>query len=170
MRNATRIGLFVVLGGLPCLAAAEPCADIQDDAERLACYDAEHQAARRNTEQPPPAPSAAVETEPRPPKDTGPTVSADTDVAVPADAPADFGKRETPDRPPEYIEASIDTVTEAAGLDYLTLDNGQVWREIQDSHLRFRKGGRVTISEGALNSFDLRLEGYNKIAKVKRVR
>jgi hypothetical protein len=170
MRNSTRIGLFVVIGGLPGLAVARDCADIQDGAERLACYDAEHEAARRKNETPPPAPSDPSRAGSNPPPAPGREVSADTDVAVPADAPAEFGKKEMVDRPAEYIEASIEKVTEAGGLDYLTLDNGQVWREIQDSHLRFRPGGKVTISEGVLSSFDLKLQGYNKIAKVKRVR
>jgi hypothetical protein len=36
--------------------------------------------------------------------------------------------------------------------------------------LRFKEGRRVTISEGILNSYDLKMEGYNKVVKVKRVR
>jgi hypothetical protein len=177
MRNSTRFGLLAVLCGLPGVTFAKQCADIHDDAERLACYDAEHRAARHVTEAPPTAPPAPAVVETPPPTEAPPPTKAppakappDSEAAVPAEAPAEFGKREVPERPPEFIEASIEKVVEAGGLDYLTLDNGQVWREIQDSHLRFRKGGKVTISEGVLNSYDLQLEGYNKITKVKRVR
>ena len=47
---------------------------------------------------------------------------------------------------------------------------GQIWREVEDSNFRFREGRKVTISEGILGSFDLQMEGYNKIVKVRRVR
>jgi hypothetical protein len=41
---------------------------------------------------------------------------------------------------------------------------------LTDSRMRFREGRKVTISEGIMNSYDLKMEGYNKAVKVKRVR
>ena len=88
--------------------------------------------------------------------------------AVSAD---DFGKRERVEAPTQSITATITRVQEAGNVDYLYLDNGQVWRETGgDSGVRFKEGKTVTITEGVLDSYDLKMEGRNKKAKVKRVR
>ena len=36
--------------------------------------------------------------------------------------------------------------------------------------MRFKEGRKVTITEGILSSYDLKMEGYNKKVKVKRHR
>lgn len=56
------------------------------------------------------------------------------------------------------------------GIDYLTLDNGQVWREIEDYRKRFREGDRVTITPGTFSSYDLYFDGSKRRIKVKRLR
>jgi hypothetical protein len=159
---------LVLLVGLPGLSLAQPCQDIRDDAERLACYDAQNAPAPAAEVPTPSAVPAAVavpaatptpEPEPEPARDLS-AVSAD-----------DFGKRERVEAPTQSITATITRVQEAGNVDYLYLDNGQVWRETGgDSGVRFKKGKTVTITEGVLGSFDLTMEGRNRKAKVKRVR
>jgi hypothetical protein len=159
--------IAVLFHGLPGLTFADVCTDIEDDKARLACYDA----LNRDS-----APAAAEVTQPEPSPqgvEQGdlPDHATEGAAVVEAGSPDEFGVREPPDGPKEYIEATIVKIDSADGrVDYLQLDNGQVWREIGDSRLRFKEGRRVTISEGILNSYDLKMEGYNKVVKVKRVR
>lgn len=159
--NPSRI--LVVLIGLPGLTLAQVCTDIEGDTERLACYDAKKNEAYSTipeVEQDHPTPAEATVREPD--NRAGTTIAADT--------PDEFGRKEPFDAPKEYIEASIVEIVTSGNLDYLRLDNGQVWREVEDSHMRFKEGRKVTITEGILNSFDLKMEGYNKMVKVTRIR
>ncbi|NCF73152.1 MAG: hypothetical protein GWP67_06580 [Gammaproteobacteria bacterium] len=164
--NPSRV--LVLLIGLPSLTLAQVCTDIEDNTERLACYDANNEAsstlpkvlaapAEQNV------PPALAETPAREPDNR-----AGTKIA--AEAPDDFGREEPFDAPREYIEANIIEIATAGEIDYLRLDNGQVWREVEDSHMRFKEGRKVTITEGILSSYDLKMEGYNKKVKVKRHR
>lgn len=191
------LNLIFLMSCLPGLAFAQTCADIQDDTERLACFDvagnctsiqsvterlacwdraraggddlpslpAEER--REVPVQPPSAQAQVLE-----PVD-GSVVDGDSGVVetVSADSPDKFGEKKPLDAPKEYIEATIVEIkTTGLKIDYLRLDNGQVWRETQDSRMRFKEGRKVTITEGILNSYDLQMEGYNKIVKVKRIR
>jgi hypothetical protein len=71
----------------------------------------------------------------------------------------------------EIIEAVIVEVrTNVRDIDYLSLDNGQIWRETEDSLVRFRVGRKVTIKEGIFGSRNLTMEGIDRNAKVKRVK
>jgi hypothetical protein len=164
--NASKV--LVALIGFPGLALAQVCTNIEDDNERLACYDAINEASSSIPE----VPAAPAEQQATP-------ALAETSVREPdsrtgnmiaADAPGDFGKKEVFDAPREYIEASIVEITTSGNVDYLRLDNGQVWREVVDSHMRFKVGRKVTITEGILSSYDLKMEGYKKMIKVKRIR
>ncbi len=169
---------LILLVGVPGLSLAQPCTDIKDDAERLACYDAQN-APTPAAEAPLPSASPAaaaipaVTPAPEPEPEVVPMVEPEPEPArelseVSSD---DFGKRERLEAPTQSITASIVRVQEAGNVDYLYLDNGQVWRETGgDSGIRFKEGKSVTITEGVLGSYDLRMEGRNRKAKVKRVR
>ena len=156
---------LILLLGLPGLSLAQVCTEIEDDAERLACYDtrskasspapAEQQVQPATAEAPAPEPAA--------------TATAETPAQESA-APEEFGRKEPLDAPREYIEATIVEIATSGEVDYLRLDNGQVWREVEDSRMRFKEGRKVTITEGVLSSYDLKMEGYNNIIKVRRVR
>jgi hypothetical protein len=142
--------IAVVLLGLPGLTFAEVCADIEEDEARLACYDAQSNgSAAAPAELEPPAPSSQIAEE-----SVSPERPKDAETAVEAGSSEKFGIRESDDDPKEYVR----------------LDNGQVWREVTDSRMRFKEGRKVTITEGIMSSYDLRMEGYNKVVKVKRVR
>ena len=163
----TRLGLFALLLGVPAAASAQECAEIEDSAERLACYDAKYQSTPSAPEEAgAPAPGDSAEPAPAP----APAPPAERVAPVAAAVPDEFGKEEPLDAPREFIEASIVEVAAPGMVRYLHLDNGQVWREVEASNLRFRKGRKVTITEGILNSYDLKMEGQNSIVKVRRVR
>ena len=148
-------GILLILISFPLVVHAEVCADIQDDAKRLACYDTRDRAAPGSPEQAADAVDAPA------------IPSAESAPAAPENS-QDFGKRETPERDKLSIEATIAEVVTAGDIDYLRLDNGQVWREVENNNMRFKVGRKVTITEGILNSYDLKMEGFNKIVKVRR--
>jgi hypothetical protein len=158
--------IAVLLLGLPGLTFAEVCADIEDDEARLACYDAESKGSA-----PAPAEPAQPETSPQGADESAtPEIPEESATAVAAQSPDEFGIRDSGDGPKEYVEGTIVEILKSGQLEYIRLDNGQVWRELTDSRMRFREGRKVTISEGIMNSYDLKMEGYNKAVKVKRVR
>jgi hypothetical protein len=158
--------IAVVLLGLPGLTFAEVCADIEEDEARLACYDAQSNgSAAAPAELEPPAPSSQIAEE-----SVSPERPKDAETAVEAGSSEKFGIRESDDDPKEYVEGTIVEILKSGQLEYVRLDNGQVWREVTDSRMRFKEGRKVTITEGIMSSYDLRMEGYNKVVKVKRVR
>jgi hypothetical protein len=162
--NSSKMAVLVL--GLPALTFAQVCTDIEDDTARLACYDAlnkESEPAAIDVEQPDPSEQA-------PGGSRSAESPGETATVVEADSPDEFGKREADDGPREYVEGTIVEIIKSGDIYYLKLDNGQVWREVTNSTMRFREGRAVTITEGILNSYDLQMEGYNKIVKVKRVR
>lgn len=163
-----RTSLIAVLISLPGLTAAQVCTDIKDDAERLACYDARNNppAKTSNASAPPAKAPATPPVTERP----APVPPEPANGPVASSSPGDFGRKESTEKPKQFIEARIVTVTTSGLIRYLRLDNGQVWREVENSNLRFKEGRTVTITDGILDSYDLQMEGYNKIIKVKRVK
>ena len=157
--NPSKFALILIGLHGPVLAGQD-CSEIEDNQERLACYDAS------NPKAAPALLPDAAKADPAPAS----RQAVESSAPVEAGAPEQFGTKEIEERPNEYIEARIVEVKESANRHYLRLDNGQVWREIEDGTLRFKEGRKVTITEGILNSFDLKMEGQNAIVKVKRVK
>lgn len=178
-RNMKSKTALVLLAGLPGIAWAGDCSDIEDDMERLRCYDAQNAPREVATDVVPAQPAPPAEETPAPTPAPAPAPAAapasvpepETAETVRAASPDDFGKGEPIDAPREFIEARIDRITTSGAKEYYWLDNGQVWRQAGGSNrMRYRKGDKVTITEGVLGSFDLKVEGRNKIIKVTRVR
>ena len=132
------------------------CAAIGDDAARLACYDRIFRAPAAAK-----APSTTVGT-----AATTAVAPASTAV-VPAAAkpPDDFGLTEAakrardPERAKEEKSESVTATVAAvgrrpAGELVVTLDNGQVWTQVEvDQRARVAAGDTVTIKRGALSSY-----------------
>lgn len=139
------------------------CAGEKDDARRLACFDAAVVRARN------PASS---------PAGTAATAAA---VAAPLSKEEKFGlrgdlKQEKAKVAPELAEIQElkAQVTKVAvkphGELVLTLDNGQVWYEIQTSSgIRVKAGDQVTIKAGALGSYSI-VAPNGRSSKVTRSR
>jgi hypothetical protein len=169
---------------LACFDALRPCADVAAPADRLRCYDRARRAWWTAQERSPVAgspssgagASAPRAGDGRPPVPTPPVPKAPTpaedarDVDAPPVASDDFGLEQREERAEERLEATIAEVQrDRSGHHYLRLDNGQIWRENTPGRLRYQVGDRVTIERGALGSFDLRLEGARRSAKVRRL-
>ncbi len=143
------------------------CAGEQDDARRLACFDAA--AARARAQPAPPVESAA------------PAAAATAAAVVPLSKEDRFGlrgdlKEEKTKQTPELAELQElrATVTKVAAKPHgelvLSLDNGQVWYEIQaNSGIRVKTGDQVTIRSGALGSYSV-VAPNGRSSKVTRVR
>ena len=97
---------------------------------------------------------------------------AQQDASAEANAEDEFGKRwRDGDEPMDFIEATIvELKSNPFKVDYMRLDNGQVWREISDSRVRFKVGDKVIITEGILGSFDLQTDSSSQFIKVKRLK
>ena len=50
----------------------------------------------------------------------------------------------------------------------ITLDNGQVWKQIDGSNLRLRVGDAVEIERASLGSFMLKKQGSKRSMRVSR--
>ena len=154
---------------VPAIAAAEEpsaslraCRSLQDDAKRLACYDREVDRLGAQTASAGAAPAAP---------------------AAPAQTPEErFGRtgamnREESDRMAQEsrelgeLRATISEIwTRADGLMVLTLDNGQIWKQIRpDSQFRLKAGEKVRIQPAALGSYLLSGES-KRSTRVSRVK
>jgi hypothetical protein len=110
---------------------------------------------------------------------------SDEKAAAPGN-PANFGAERIPEgqavageppkpRPVNNVTASVTAVSYSAnGRFIVTLDNGQVWRQIDgDSTVaRFENNKHyiVTISRGLIGSYNLVIKGQTALFKVKRVK
>ena len=178
-------GSVAFASGASTTDSLEACRNIVDDTERLACYD------RIALPETSPATAAAPEpvaTSARPTRDPDPP-------PTPSDPPAGEGSREdgnvvqrglgrlrglfgrdepAVEKPPELdsIEAQVvNFVKLARGNHSLTLEDGQVWREIEvKRRARYRVGDAVVIARGALGSYNLSSERTGHRVKVRRIR
>lgn len=147
-------GAHAADGGSP-----QHCAAMADDRERLACYDGIYRA--------PAGPVAAAAGSGKSAAAPAATTAVAPAAVVPAAAaPADdFGLTEAakrardPERAKEEMSESL-TATVAtvarrpAGELIVTLDNGQVWTQVDvDQRARVAVGDTVTIKRGALSSY-----------------
>ena len=150
------------------LADVVKCADIQDPAKRLACFDAATDRAKGALAAP--APAAAKEKSFlewfgfRP---SAPVVKAE-----------DFGKP-APEPGPSEVSGIAANVLEFAktvrGKAVFILENGMVWRQIDgDSSEVFPPAPgttmKVTIETGFLGSYNLTIEGRKILVKVTRLK
>jgi hypothetical protein len=126
------------------LAADDPgatlraCRAEQDDAKRLACYDREVD--RQDSQAPPAVPAATPEER-----------FGRTGVMTREEA----DRKEQESRELTELQATVTEIwTRADGLMVLTLDNGQIWKQVRpDSRFRLKAGEKVKIQPAALGSF-----------------
>ncbi len=166
------------------------CRDIADAAERLACFDREAAALA-------PAPTAPAKTAPvavtapavAPPAPAAPAAAAAAPSPPPAAAPtpAPPDARQTfglSARAVEEKEAAaglrpvtisrieahiVRTAHTSDGYMVFTLDNDQVWRQIEVENILVNPGETVTISHAALGSYWLKMSS-GRGCKVTRLR
>lgn len=147
--------VFLVAAGP---AWAEGCRASANDAERLACYDRLAECVIHHD-----ADERLACYDGRIDLQAVPAVAVESDEVFPLPGAS---RREGA----EPLVAEVASVQrDPRGLQYLTLDNGQVWRELSNGRVRFAAGDRVELSRGALGSVNLRVEGRTGYVKVRRV-
>lgn len=201
MRKTMRLsGLVAVLAGLLIPATAAPqsaaaegiarCTAIDDDAERLRCFDALTSAPEPIIAPPPEAirPQSAIDSAvevralpqdaeasapapvPAPPAASAPV----RDAPVASDAEDQFGRElvSRDDDPDRLVARIVGGFDGWSGDTIFELDNGQVWRQAEFGRLKYRgpENPEVTIKKGFFGSYRLSVEGTNRWIRVKRVK
>jgi len=149
--------LFVAFAAfLMSFVAAEPflesCASINDDTDRLSCYDKLYKATK-------PEDSMVQKTIPAQSKQ--------------AAVPENFGlKEKLNSSTPQGVSAVIKSISALNnGRVSISLDNGQIWRSNDDpGRLRLKPLTKVTITESRIGGFVLKAEGQKGFVRVKRVK
>lgn len=180
---------------LTCYDRSGKCMELKESRQRLACYDNNYAAwteyanvSPRTTagdnSQPEPVsvPKAAPVPEPIieaaqqevvatmvPEKTAKSSVADETAKADDQAFPLKKSLAKGEERP--VIVATIVALTQGPfDIDYLTLDNDQVWRESSNTRLIFKVGQTVRIEKGIFGSNLLSVAGNKKRIKVKRIR
>ena len=171
---------------LPAAASADAlrdelrvCRDLTDDEVRLICYDAAVDRSKKGAYSTP-APASGNTPAAPPAKPAGASDAAAATAAAAGLSQQDlFGKtanevertveEATGD---ERIDSLSATITKLREYTYdkmlITLDNGQVWKQIDTSNLRLRVGDTIDIERASLGSFLLRKKGSKRSMRVSR--
>lgn len=160
-------GMLAVAGGV--VVAAEPsveagvrCAQVKDSLERLVCYDRVFSGAQVPVAAP--APRAVAPAPAAPVAAPAAPVAAPAAVAsTPPPAPREFGddqvkrseKQRQAESGPTSLTAQVSGLREYRPRTYLiTLDNGQIWRQMDmDSLFQVAEGDTVQIEKGRLGGY-----------------
>ncbi len=137
-------GLLLLFTTLQAAPGWHDCRNIENDGERLACYD-----------------NYVLTLDKKP---VPPTVE---------EQKAAFGlPKESPAENLHDISNRISKIeTASRGKRILTLENGQIWRQVgSSSQPRLAAGDTITIEKGALGSFILKEQGSNRSLRVKRIK
>lgn len=152
------------------------CVAVDNDADRLACYDRVTRASRG---EPAPAAEPVVKDTVAAPAAAAPAVAATATPPTPpppapfADDTEDFGfeSRKTATGT-QHIETRYDgNFTGWSGKTLFRLENGQVWKQTQSGRVSYRaERPAITIKRAAFGSFRLHVEGLNRSIRVTRVK
>lgn len=164
------LALAVFLAGslapaAPPAAGVRDCRGIADSSARLACYDsAVDQESRLQTTTTPKDPANTVAPAAAPP--TGEELFGKSSSGV-AESISGAAKVKIPDS----LTATISGLAQARdGRVSMTLDNGQLWRQVDTTHLKLRVGDKVTIRAAMMGSFLLTRDGSKVSIRVSRAR
>lgn len=149
----------------------DACNELTDADARLACYDAAVDRSKQSTASGPapanPQPAAPAQAEPA---KTGAGTLSQEDLFGKSGEEVERTVQEATGNAP--IDSLSATVSKLQRYSYdkvlITLDNGQVWKQIDGSSLRLRVGDAVEIERASLGSFMLKKQGSNRTMRVSR--
>jgi hypothetical protein len=141
------------------------CKRIENDTQRLACYDELFQRTAADKVE-------NTDTEPT----TQESPEASSGLQGESATVAEFGAEQVEKPPVTFIEARlVGNFNGWTGKTIFTLDNGQVWQQT-NNYIRDYKPrspipqAEVTISKGMIGSYNMQVEGVKRIVQVKRVK
>ncbi len=141
------------------------CKRIENDTQRLACYDELFQQTAADKVENTDTESTTQES---PEASFGPQGES---AAV-----AEFGAEPVKEPPVTTIEARlVGDFNGWSGKTVFTLDNGQVWQQTNNYIRDYKPRSpipqpKVTISKGMIGSYNMRVQGVKRIVQVKRVK
>ena len=143
-------------------AALRGCRGERDDSKRLACYDREIDRLGTRAAGVSAAPAAPAAPALTPEERFGREAAMDREATA---------RKEQEARQLSELNATVTEIwTRADGLMVLTLDNGQIWKQVRpDSLFRLKAGEKVKIQPAALGSFLLSGPG-KRSTRVSRVK
>lgn len=161
------------------------CSNEQNSLQRLVCYDRvvkdmmQYEGLQQNVSRAAPvvvpmqqAPvQAPVQAAVPAPRQTAPATVAPTQVQT---AEQRFGSEglkveEKADEELDKIFSVVANVQKSARkYNIVTLENGQVWRQVESGSFKVKEGEQVYVERGMLGAFFMGKEGRNKRMKVKR--
>ena len=141
---------------------ASECLDIKDPALRLSCYDSLFK--NEPTEEP----------KLIPPKKKREVIVTDKDKGIKKERERRFGLPKRDENKEQKIEIrdKITKVTQLTSLRLdVTLDNDQKWRSVEKiRQIRLKPGQEVTISEGFISGYVLKVVGKKISIRVRRIK
>ncbi len=169
----------------PLAAQLKHCVSLTDASARLACYDALAGSMASNQVAPPtpaggsiaaPAGSSSAATAGNAGAAT-PGSSSSATGAQPAPSNTEFGvhngpleaKRITPQREKHLLAVVSGVSNRPRGELVVTLDNGQVWMQLEATNYPLKPGDHVEIDVGALGSYVLWCPSNRRATKVTRI-
>ncbi len=150
------------------------CRGLTDDDARLICYDAAVDRSRNSGySRPVPAKAAA------------PAPAEPAAAPVATGAAAELSQEDLFGKTGDEVQRTVQEATGSEQMDSLhatvtklqrygydkvliTLDNGQVWKQVDSSSLRLRVGDAIDIERASLGSFMLRKKGSKRSMRVAR--
>ncbi|WP_105181024.1 hypothetical protein [Pseudoalteromonas sp. T1lg21] len=153
------------------LQALQACTFVENDFNRLLCYDnvmagksLSKPATKQQIEQPAASSEAPVAVAAAP-------VTAAASTQIVKTKNEDFGleHKEVAKVNDDQISAIVKSVEKAPyGELIIELENGQQWRQVGSDRLKLKVNDTVIIERGIFNSFLLKIEGQNRMIRVKR--
>ena len=156
----------------PALAQETPlsgiyaCTDQTSDTARLACFDAAVAALRADEEEGEVAVVTSERIEQVAEESFGRPGGADLAAVAPKVAAASAARSQSVVETPDEVTLKVVKIDEQRdGKIWLTMDNGQVWRQTTGGRPRYRGKGpwEAEISKGAIGGFRLKLDGGRPI-------
>ncbi len=174
------LALLVSLSATPSAAEDETllgCRAIEDSGERLACYDRVVDRVNREIAPGAPATEPRVSSSERPASES-PSSEAPEDRTLrerlfgrSASESATALRRTYGIETPDEIAARVSDAKRMGDKTYqFSLDNGQVWRQVEVVHFVLKAGDQVEIEAGLAGSYYLRRNGAGRTIRVKRIR
>ncbi len=167
------IGVAGMVGGISSAFAQETplsgiyaCADETADAARLACFDAAVAALRTDEEEGEVAVVTSERIEQVAAESFGRPGGADLAAVAPRVAAASAARAESIAESPDEVRLTVVKIDEQRdGKIWLTMENGQVWRQTTGGRARYRGNGpwQAEITAGAVGGYRLKLDGGRPI-------
>lgn len=170
----------IALAALAAPAAAQQadpyadCAATVDDAARLACFDATYQeqigvraeAERRRIEEERLAEQRRIEEERLAEQRAIEAARAEEERRI-----AEYGLPDAEEADMEIRSEVLDVFTDGLGKALVTLENGQIWREVGGSSMRNApSSGVATVEKHWSGAYTMRFEGRRGFLRVERYR